>query len=134
MLSDTLEKAVQAWPLLTDVLFVPHTEAEYERAVVLLDELIDEVGEDETHPLASLMETLGSLIEVYEANHLPEPVGNPLSTLREFMNDHALSVNDLPEIGDHHVVSEILKGRRELTLPQIQLLGKRFHVSPAVFL
>lgn len=32
------------------------TETEYQRAVALLDSLIDEVGEDESHPLASLME------------------------------------------------------------------------------
>lgn len=34
--------------------------------VALLDELIDEVGENESHPLASLMEILGVLIEHYE--------------------------------------------------------------------
>ena len=52
--------------------FVPHTETEYRRLVALLDGLIDEVGEDEAHPLASLMEILGVLIEHYEAEHVPE--------------------------------------------------------------
>lgn len=45
---------------------------EYRRLVALLDGLIDEVGEDETRPLASLMEILGVLIEQYEAEHVPE--------------------------------------------------------------
>ena len=40
--------------------------------VNLLDSLIDEVGEDETHPLASLMEIIGVLIEKYENEHIPE--------------------------------------------------------------
>ncbi|MBI4631921.1 MAG: hypothetical protein HY740_09465 [Chloroflexi bacterium] len=44
----------------------------YEQAVSLLDDLIDEVGEDEDHPLASLMEVLGVLIEKYEDEHVPE--------------------------------------------------------------
>lgn len=44
----------------------------YETAVAVLDSLIDEVGEDESHPLASLMEVLGVLIEKYEDNHVPE--------------------------------------------------------------
>jgi len=35
------------------------------KMVNLLDSLIDEVGNNESHPLASLMETLGSLIEAY---------------------------------------------------------------------
>ncbi len=45
---------------------------EYDRTVSLLDSLIDEVGEDESHPLASLMEVLGVLVEKYEDEHVPE--------------------------------------------------------------
>jgi HTH-type transcriptional regulator/antitoxin HigA len=40
--------------------------------VVILDQLIDVVGEDETHPLASLMEIIGVLIEKYEDENVPE--------------------------------------------------------------
>ena len=40
--------------------------------VALHDALIDEVGEEETHPLASLMEVVGVLIERYEEEHVPE--------------------------------------------------------------
>ena len=50
----------------------PNTEEEYQKLVNLLDSLIDEVGEDETHPLASLMEIIGVLIEKYENEHIPE--------------------------------------------------------------
>ena len=49
---------------------------EYDRTVVLLDELIDVVGEDESHPLASLMEVLGVLIERYEDEHVPELIAD----------------------------------------------------------
>jgi len=38
----------------------------------LLDSLIDEVGENEAHPLASFMEVVGILIEKYEDEHVPE--------------------------------------------------------------
>jgi HTH-type transcriptional regulator/antitoxin HigA len=38
----------------------------------VLDNLIDVVGEDEDHPLASLMEVIGVLIEKYEDEHVPE--------------------------------------------------------------
>lgn len=63
---------VQSWKNLSDTVFVPHTEAEYERLVAMLDNLIDEVGEDETHPLASLMDVLSALIENYENTNVPE--------------------------------------------------------------
>ena len=47
-------------------------ESEYQRLVTVLDDLIDVVGEDENHPLSSLMEVVGMLIEKYEDEHVPE--------------------------------------------------------------
>lgn len=67
-----VSKTVDAWSSLADTVFVPHTEGEYERLVSLLDRLVDEVGEDESHPLASLMEIVGVLIEKYEDEHVAE--------------------------------------------------------------
>jgi HTH-type transcriptional regulator / antitoxin HigA len=45
---------------------------EHEETIALLDKLIDEVGQDESHPLASLMAVLGVLIEKYEDKQIPE--------------------------------------------------------------
>lgn len=66
-----MEKTVDACCSLTPSVFVPHTEDEYNRIVAMLDSL-DEVGEDESHPLASLMEVLAALIQNYETRHVPE--------------------------------------------------------------
>jgi len=60
------------WIEIANTVFVPHTEIEHRRLVAFLDRLIDEVGEDETHPLASLMELVGVLIERYEDEHVAE--------------------------------------------------------------
>ena len=49
-----------------------YTEADYHRIVALQDRLIDEVGEDENHQLASMMEVLSVLVERYETEHMPE--------------------------------------------------------------
>jgi HTH-type transcriptional regulator / antitoxin HigA len=54
------------------VLHIPHNDAEYERLIAILDQLIDQIGNDETHPLAPLMEVIGVLIEKYEDKHIPE--------------------------------------------------------------
>lgn len=67
-----VRRAAEAWPAVAPLLFVPHTEAEYNRLVALLDALLDSVGEDEDHPLASLMEVVGVLVERYEDEHVPE--------------------------------------------------------------
>ncbi|MFZ1699880.1 MAG: hypothetical protein WBO10_15640 [Pyrinomonadaceae bacterium] len=63
---------VQSWKNISDTVFVPQNEAEYDRLVAMLDDLIDQVGEDESHPLASLMDVLSTLIENYENAHVPE--------------------------------------------------------------
>jgi HTH-type transcriptional regulator / antitoxin HigA len=67
-----VNKTADAWSSLAGAVFVPHSEEEYRRLVALLDGLIDEVGEDESHPLASLMEIIGVLIEKYEDENVPE--------------------------------------------------------------
>ncbi len=71
-MATSIQQIETVWPSLSDVLHVPHTEEEYQQAVKLLDSLIDQVGEDENHPLASLMEVLGVLIEKYEDDRVPE--------------------------------------------------------------
>ena len=67
-----LEKTITAWSSIAETVFVPHTEQEYERLVALLDSLIDQIGEDEEHPLASMMDVIGVLIENYETQFVPE--------------------------------------------------------------
>ena len=67
-----LENVTKAWPSISRAVRVPHTDADYRDLVQLLDRLTDEVGEDENHPLASLMDVLGVLIEKYEDEHVPE--------------------------------------------------------------
>ena len=72
MSSAQIEKAFQVWPQVEPTLRVPHNDREYRQLVKLLDRLVDEVGEDENHPLASLMEVLGVLIEKYEDDNVAE--------------------------------------------------------------
>jgi HTH-type transcriptional regulator/antitoxin HigA len=129
-----LEKIAKIWPGIQNIFSVPHNQKEYNRLVDILDGLIDEVGENESHPLASLMETLGSLIESYETQNIPVIEGSPSDTLKTLMEEHDLKQSDLPEIGSQGVISEILSGKRQFNVRQIKLLSKRFKVSPAVFM
>ena len=129
-----LTEVVKVWPKIKTILGVPHNQAEYKRLVMFLDHLLDEVGENESHPMASLVETLGSLVETYEEKKYPETKGGAVETLQFLMEEHGLTQSDLPEIGSQGVISEILKGHRKLNIRQIGELSRRFHVSPAVFI
>ena len=60
------------WSAVAAKVFVPHSKPEYERLVNVLNSLIDQVGEDEKHPLASMMDVIGELIESYETKYVPE--------------------------------------------------------------
>ena len=128
-----LEEITKIWPDGGPIFSVPHNKKDYNKSVNLLDRLIDEVGNNENHPLASLMETIGSLIETYESQNINEIEGNPTGALKALMEEHGLNQSDLIEIGSQGVVSEILSGKRQLNVRQIKILSKRFKVSPAVF-
>lgn len=110
------------------------TKKDYARAVAMLDEIIDEIGEDEKHPMAELADALSVFVEKYEAEHMAIPTASLSAILKFFMNQHGLRQTDLPEIGSQGVVSEVLAGKRALNTRQIGELAKRFGVSPAVFL
>lgn len=129
-----LQQVVKAWPKIKNILSVPHNQAEYKRLVLFLDHILDKVGENEAHPLVSLVETLGSLVETYEEKKVPRAKGTPVQILKFLMTEHGLTQSDLPEIGSQGVVSEILKDCRKLNIRQIKELSARFHVSPAVFM
>ena len=108
-------------------------EREYNVAVKRLNELLDEVGDNEKHPLYGLLDTLGTIIHAYEEQHYPIPEATGTEVLRFLMEEHGLSQADLPEVGSQGVVSEILNGRRELNVRQIRSLAEKFKVSSAVF-
>jgi len=134
IMSIKLDEVSRVWPLLDNILTPPHNEEQYEQLVVFLDEVTDIVGEDESHPLSSLMETLGTLIEAYEIQNILEIEGAANHVLQLLMEEHNLKQSDLPEVGSQGVVSEILSGKRELNIRQMKALSERFGVSPAVFM
>jgi HTH-type transcriptional regulator/antitoxin HigA len=121
------------WATIRPILTISN-EREYDLAVVRLDDLLDEVGTNERHPLYGLVDTLGTLIHAYEEKHHPMPDASGAEMLRFFLEEHGLTQSDLPEVGSQGVVSEILNGDRELNVRQIRALAKRFHVAPAVFI
>jgi hypothetical protein len=51
-----IKEIAKVWPDIQTVFSVPHNEKDYKKLLNLLDSLIDEVGNNERHPLSSLME------------------------------------------------------------------------------
>jgi HTH-type transcriptional regulator/antitoxin HigA len=126
-------QTIQSLEQASRYLFVPTNETECDQLIKLLDNLIDIVRDDETHPLANLMDVLGVLIESYETKTIPEPPPDPTAVLRFLMEEHDLKQKDFPELGSQGVVSEILSGKRTLNLRQIRALSTRFKIPAAAF-
>jgi HTH-type transcriptional regulator / antitoxin HigA len=83
---------------------------------------------------AKAIELLTLLIERYEEEHFEIPKASPAEVLRFLLERHGLKQRNLAaELGGESVVSEVLSGKRKLNTTHIELLSKRFHVSPAVF-
>lgn len=127
-----MKKLQTQWKMIAPLLTI-RNEREYNAAVKRLNELLDEIGDNEKHPLYSLLDTLGTIVHAYEEEHYPIPEATGAEVLRFLMDEHGLSQSDLPEVGSQGVVSEILNGRRELNVRQIRSLAERFKVSSAAF-
>jgi HTH-type transcriptional regulator/antitoxin HigA len=70
-MNEKISMALAHWPFVAPLLKRPNTEADYQALAESLDAVLDAGGADETHPLASLADYLGNLIEDYEAEHHP---------------------------------------------------------------
>jgi HTH-type transcriptional regulator / antitoxin HigA len=90
-----------------------------------------------THRTAEETETAKLLVVViadYEAKHFTIERASGVEVLRKLMDANGLRQKDLADdLGGESIVSLILKEKRQLNRQQIEKLGHRFHVSPAVF-
>lgn len=110
------------------------SEEDYGRARATIDALVDEIGEDESHPLAELLDLLASQTEAWEAHRLSLPRAEPREVLRLLMQEHDLRQDDLADCAPQSRISEILNGRRAISKNVAKALSRRFGVPVGVFL
>ena len=107
----------------------------YEQLVALMNELLDDIGDNEAHPNIDLLDLISLLVESYEAEHVVIPTAPPAEVLRYLMTSAGLRQTDLKvEMGSQSLVSDVLRGRRKITVRQAKALATRFNVSPSVFI
>lgn len=119
--------------LLGDALpHVIHTESENDRFTALLENLLH--LKNCTAEEKRLAELLTLLIEEFEEKEYALPAGDPIDMLRHLMDSNNLRQVDLLDVfGTASVISEVLRGKRELSKAHITKLSERFHLSPALF-
>jgi HTH-type transcriptional regulator/antitoxin HigA len=113
---------------------VIHSEKENRYYLGKIDEM-NARWDDLTKAERDLYETLAVLIEDFEKKTYPSRAASPIEAIQELMAANGLKQKDLVGVFETaSVASEVLKGKRSLTTEHVRRLGKRFKVSPALFL
>lgn len=131
-----LEETIQHWKHISPIIHDPQNDDEYEKLASMLDQLLEIVGDNESHELMGLVDVISHMITMYDENHDDQlQKGRGIDALKFLMEQHGLEQSDLKnEIGSQGVVSEILNGKRQLNISHIKKLAERFHVTPATFI
>ena len=110
------------------------TAADHARARAAIDALLDEIGEDEAHPLAEVLDFLAGKVAAYESETVRIPEATPRDVLRFLMEQRGLKQDDLSDCAPQGRISDMLGGRRAISKAVAKALAKRFGVGADVFL
>jgi HTH-type transcriptional regulator / antitoxin HigA len=81
------------------------------------------------------LELLAALIEIYEEKHAPVPPPDPIEAIRFRMEQEQLEPQDLVSIlGSRSRVSEVLSGKRSLSLAMIRRLHQFLGIPAEILL
>ena len=116
--------------------FPPRTinsDEELDKTVAVIDELLDRPSLSSEE--SDYLNVLGTLVYDYEQKTELIPDIHGVELLKVLIAERGLRQKDLvPVFKTESIVSDILNGKRQLTLRHIQELAQFFKLSPAVFL
>jgi HTH-type transcriptional regulator / antitoxin HigA len=108
------------------------TEKDYELALARVDEIFD--AKPDTSE-GDELDVLTTLIEAYEDDHFPVGLPDPIAAIKFRMEQQELTQADLkPYLGGSAKVSEVLSGKRELTLKMIRALNEHLGIPAEVLI
>jgi HTH-type transcriptional regulator/antitoxin HigA len=106
------------------------TEKDHDEALARIDQLMTaKLGTPEGDEL----DVLVTLVDAYETEHFPMDAPDALTAIQFRMEQQGLTRKDLePMIGSRARVSEVLSGKRRLTLPMIRRVRDGLGISADV--
>ncbi len=108
------------------------TESDYNAALARIETLMD--AEPGTHE-GDELDVLADLVEHYEEKHVPMGFPSPIAAIEFRLEQAGLKPRDLiPFLGSRAKVSEVLSGKRPLTMPMARSLHKHLGIPAAVLL
>jgi HTH-type transcriptional regulator / antitoxin HigA len=107
-------------------------DAHLAEALEVIDRLVEKPTRSEDED--AYLGTLTDLVETYENAHVMIPQKSGVDAVRYLMAENRLSQDDLaPLFGSPSIISEVLAGKRHLTLAHMKKLAERFGVPIDVF-
>lgn len=127
---------LSAWLPFKEVMGVTRvrTEDDYERAGATIDTLLNEIGDDEDHPLIDVLDYISEQVKIYEDENFHIPSAEPKEVLRFLMEQNNLKQEDLVSCAPQSRISDILNGNRSISKEIAKKLSQHFHVHADVFL
>jgi HTH-type transcriptional regulator/antitoxin HigA len=117
-----------------DKIKVIKTEKDYEEALKLLEGLMNH-DPDPNSVEGEQLSILSTLIQDYETRLFPEKLPNPIEAIKFRMEQTDLKPADLiPYIGSRSRVSEILSGKRQLTIEMVRALEAGLDIPAKVLI
>lgn len=108
-------------------------QTEFEDATRMIDALIDAdliANPAERQQALAILEAISILAAEYEKKHFQIPHPNPLEAIKERMAQLKLTQKDVAAwFGGENRVSEVLSGKRTLTVKMIIALNKHLNIS-----
>ena len=121
------------YPFLTFI----RDEQDYKQALELIEELLEDDIKYEVliNLLTDTIEKWENQSELFsDFNQRQEEIDKGIATLKVIMDQHQLGTDDFhDEIGKKSYVSQILNGKRNLTLNHIRGLSRRFGIPGSLF-
>ena len=127
---------LQAWLPFKQLIGVTavHTEGDYAQARATIDALLDEVGDNESHPLADVLDYLAGQVKAHEDENFLIPEAEPREVLRFLIEQHVLNQENVRDCAPQSRISDILSGKRSISKEIAKRLAQRFHVHADLFL
>ena len=117
------------------------TDEDYENALERIQELLDVLSgddgqiEDPEHPARIELDVLSDLVEHYEGKTVEIGYPDPVAAIQFRMDQVGLTPRDLvPFIGSRSKVSEVLSGKRAITMPMARALHQHLGIAADILL
>ncbi len=108
------------------------SERDHEAALARISELMDA---EPCSPEGDELDVLVDLVELYESKHVPMGLPSPIGAIEFRMEQAGLRPADLaPFIGSRAKVSEVLSGKRSITMAMARALHEHLGIPADVLL